>query len=73
MATGTITSWAGNITDIGPMYPFVGSEGMLVVVAVVFWLVWHVWQMRIEQRDYDEDIKRLRNKDLAKKVIDREG
>lgn len=69
----TIESFAGTITDIGPMYPFVGSELLLVVVAGAFWIVWHVLQLRAEQREFEEDAARLRSEDGMRKAIEREG
>lgn len=54
MSTASFENFAGTIADIGPLYPFVGSEMILVIVAVIFWLWWHVQQLRAEQREYDE-------------------
>ena len=45
MMTGSFTDWAGNIAEIGPIYPFVGTEMLLVVAGVVFWLAWHIFQL----------------------------
>ena len=30
MNTGEIANWDGNMLDIGPIYPFVGWEGLMV-------------------------------------------
>ena len=59
MSTG-IETWK-NLSEIGPIYPFVGAEFVLVVVAVVFWLVWHVVQIGHEKSHHDES-KSLFNK-----------
>ena len=48
MNTGSFTDWGGAIADIGAIYPFVGSEIILVVIGVVFWVAWHVSQLRSE-------------------------
>ena len=32
MSTGNFDNWDGNIADIGPIYPFVGSEVFMVIV-----------------------------------------
>ena len=37
--------------DIGPLYPFVGAEVVLVVVAFFGWLAWHFLQARAESRE----------------------
>jgi hypothetical protein len=69
----TIESFAGTITDIGPMYPFVGTEMLMVIVIAAFWIVWHVMQLRGESQEFKDDIERLRSKDMLRKVLDREG
>ncbi|MEM7542346.1 MAG: hypothetical protein AAF384_12300 [Pseudomonadota bacterium] len=59
MSTGRFENFAGTITDIGPLYPFVGSEMFLVIAAVIFWLWWHWAEMRIEKREYEEESEGL--------------
>lgn len=56
MTTGSFDNFAGAINEIGPLYPFAGSEMILVVIGVVCWIAWHVSEMRIEQREYDDEI-----------------
>ncbi len=48
MTTGDFTDWAGTIADIGPVYPFVGTEFLLVIGGLVFWLAWHISQLKAE-------------------------
>lgn len=56
--TGSFENWAGTIADIGPIYPFVGTETILVIIGVVYWVVWHVWQLKDENKQLrDEDDK----------------
>jgi len=64
MATGQIESLAGTIADIGPMYPFVGTEMIWVIVGVVFWLAWHVIQAKKESREWEEDLRKFGGKQL---------
>jgi hypothetical protein len=74
MATGTITTWGGTITDIGPMYPFLGSEGFLVLVLLVFWIGWHILQLRGEGQEHERDRADLKtNKEVAKRLMERDG
>ena len=54
----TVESWGGTITEIGPMYPMVGTEGVLVIIGVAAWIVWHVIQAKRENREYEEQIGR---------------
>lgn len=69
MSTGTIENWHGNMTDIGPLYPFVGFEGLLVVIAVAFWIVWTVWQWRMESSNYNDDMRTLKQNDNMTKAL----
>ena len=57
MSTGNFESWGGTIADIGPMYPFVGTEVVLSIVGLVSWVGWHIWQLYIEKREYEEEVK----------------
>jgi Zn-dependent protease with chaperone function len=48
MTNGTFTDWNGNIFDIGPIYPFVGWEVLMVILLVAFLVWWHFTQIRME-------------------------
>ena len=50
MSTG-IESWTGNILDIGPIYPFVGTEILLWIAGMIFWILWHFWQTKHENEE----------------------
>ena len=65
----TVESWGGTITDIGPMYPMVGTEGVLVIIGVVAWIVWHVIQAKRENREYEEQIRKYGGSDSLKRLI----
>lgn len=69
----TVSSWGGTITEIGPMYPFVGSEMLMVVLVAAFWIVWHILQLKVEDAEFREEAERLRNNDALKHVLDNEG
>ena len=58
MSTGMVESWAGKMTDIGPIYPFVGSEMLLWLVGMALWIVWHVWQVRNENQEYADEVEK---------------
>ena len=64
MKTGEVESWSGTIADIGPIYPFVGMEGLLVIVALVFWIAWHVVQAKRESKEWDDDLREFSGKQL---------
>ena len=57
MSTG-IESWS-SIKYLGAIYPFVGSEVLFIVIAVVIWIVWQVWQFKSENRTYEEQTSKL--------------
>jgi hypothetical protein len=69
MTLEEVGSWSGTITDIGPLYPMVGTEGILVIIGVVFWVVWHIWQFRMENRNYEDDLKTLKQNDNMTKAL----
>lgn len=71
MTTGDFENWAGNIADIGPIYPFVGSEVLLVILAFVFWFGWHVLQTRQENQEHKDSVKH--SKAELEDIINRHG
>jgi len=72
MSTGTIENFAGTISEIGPMYPFAGWEMIFVLFGFAFWIGWHVWQIKIENREYKEELEKNVNKEILKRVFERE-
>lgn len=60
MSTG-IETWNQNLLEIGPMYPFPGIEGLLAIVGIATWILWHVIQLRRETQVYDDDEERMFN------------
>jgi len=56
MSTG-IETWNMNLLDIGPMYPFPGTEVVLALIGIATWIIWHVLQIRAENRIYEEEEK----------------
>lgn len=73
MSTGSFENWAGTITDIGPLYPFVGSEMLWFILALVFWIWWHVVQTKRENKTYADEVKRYGSADSLKKIIGSES
>ena len=61
MKTGSFMDWAGNIADIGPIYPFVGWEPILVIAGLVFWVAWHIVQLRQENKQLQEEDEHFRS------------
>jgi hypothetical protein len=69
MNTGNIANWDGNMMDIGPLYPFVGWEVPMVIIAVVFWLGWHYLQIQMENRMLESEAQKLRQGDNLQKAL----
>lgn len=63
MTTGNFANWDGNMTDLGPLYPFVGWEGAMAVILLVAWVIWHIWQIRMENKLHDDHARMLRQGD----------
>jgi hypothetical protein len=61
VATTEVTSWAVDLSTVGPIYPFVGTEMLWFVLGMAFWIGWHVWQIRAENRTFAQDMQRLRD------------
>ena len=72
MTTGNFADWSGNMLDLGPLYPFVGWEEFMVLLAVVFWVGWHVMQIRAENVQLDEETASLNQGDNLKKAVEAE-
>jgi len=72
MATGPVDNWL-NIDTFGAIYPFVGSEMMLVIVGYAFWLIWHFVQIRKENEEFAKDIENISKQGGPGKVLDDEA
>lgn len=59
MSTTEVTSWAVDLSTIGPIYPFVGTEMLWFVLGLIFWIGFHIWQLSFERKTYDKDMAKL--------------
>ena len=62
-------NWAGNMTDIGILYPWHGLEWIMALALLVFWIGWHIWQFRMENRNYEDDIRTLKQGDNMSRAL----
>ena len=69
MSTGNFTDWNGNMFDIGPIYPFVGWEVPMVIIAFIFWIGWHILQLRMESKQQEDEAHLLRKGDNLQKAV----
>ncbi len=70
MSTNGMTSWAVDLKDVGAIYPFQGTETLLVALGVAFWIGWHIWQIRHENAELAAEKARASG-DRLRKAIDR--
>jgi hypothetical protein len=69
MTLEEIGTWTGDVSQIGPIYPMVGTEGLLTIILIVFWIGWHIWQIRMEERNYSDDMKTLKQGDNMDRAL----
>ena len=67
----TVTSWVETL-NAGEtvIYPFVGLEWLWLLIAVVFWIMWHVKQSASETEENDELASKGKGPDDYKNNID---
>ncbi|MHA7849991.1 hypothetical protein [Roseovarius sp.] len=74
MSTTLVESWSGaDLSQLGPIYPMVGTEFILFIIGVAFWLGFHILQARIEKREMEEDEAAARSPERLKRVFEREA
>ncbi len=70
MSTIGYDSWAVDLANVGAIYPFQGSETILVIAGVIFWLWFHVVQTRGENAMLNDEA-RIADKKDSEASIDR--
>ena len=63
-------TWAVDLANVGAVYPWVGFELIMVLVAVALWILWHILQIRQENEDYAEDIRLYGSKESIARALD---
>jgi len=69
MSTG-LETWNTNLLDIGPLYPFVGTEMLLTIIGIASWIIWHLIQLRMESKIYAEEDALLSDPAKLKAAMD---
>lgn len=64
-------SWAVDLANVGPVYPWQGTEGIMVLVGVVLWLLWHVWQLKAEVQEFKDDVAKYGNPEQIRYALDK--
>jgi len=65
-----MTTWAVDLANVGAVYPWIGYEVIMVLVAVALWILWHVLQLRHENEELTEDIRLYGDKESIRKALD---
>jgi len=74
MSTTIVDSWAGaDLSQLGPVYPMVGTEMILYLAALVFWLAFHILQARIEKKEFERDEELARSPERLARVFEAEA
>ena len=74
MSTTLVQSWSGaDLSQLGPIYPMVGTEFTLFIIGVAFWLAFHIIQARIEKREMEEDEAAARSPERLRRVFEEEA
>ena len=71
MSTIGYESWAVDMADVGPLYPFQGAEVLMVIIGVAFWLGWHIVQMRKESRHLESARQQALDHERIQASVDR--
>ncbi len=70
LSTTIVETWSGiDITTLGPIYPMVGSEKILVIIGLIFWLGFHFRQSGIEAKEMAADEAAARDPERLKRVL----
>ncbi len=72
MSTTPIDTWAVDLADVTTIYPWVGSEVVMAVIAIVLWIGWHVWQVRFENQTYSDEVQKYGTSENLNKTIGRD-
>ncbi|MEZ5669979.1 MAG: hypothetical protein R3F55_21595 [Alphaproteobacteria bacterium] len=70
MSTTPVETWQNvNGEEIAAIYPFVGIEVWLVIACVIFWVLFHIWQIKQENREIREDHELLKKNGNLERVV----
>ncbi len=71
MSTNGMESWAVDLAEVGAVYPFPGTEFILFLAGLAFWIIWHVMQLRGEKTEVGEEMDADQSGDKAREAIGR--
>ncbi len=73
LSTTAVETWVGaDMSQIGPIYPMVGSEVILFIIGLVFWLGFHFSQAGIEDKEMKADEEAAKSPERLNRVFAKE-
>lgn len=69
MSTTGISSWAVDLGEVGAIYPFQGIEVGLFIAGMAFWIIWHIWQLKVEDQTYEDDLMHLKDPEKLERAM----
>ena len=74
LSTTIVETWSGtDISQLGPIYPMVGSEFILFIIGILFWLGFHFRQAGIEAKEMADDEEAAKNPERLNRVFSKEA
>jgi hypothetical protein len=69
-----VQTWSGtDYTQLGPIYPMVGSEFLLWILGLIFWIGFHFAQAKIEGREMKADEDAAKSPERLQRVFKKEA
>jgi hypothetical protein len=69
MTLEEVGTWTGNVAEIGPIYPWFGSEVVMTIVLLAIWIIWHVWQIGMEESNFHDDMQTLKREGNMERAL----
>ena len=64
----TGVSTFSNPIEIGPIYPGVGVEWLLVLILFLAWVIWHIIETRGEDKEFKQISEEIRRRGVERMV-----
>jgi hypothetical protein len=69
MSTIGYGDWAVDLANVGAVYPFQGSEVLMTIIGVAFWIGWHRIQY-VREAEHLEAARKMGDKEKVAKMLD---
>jgi len=68
-STEPVDSWVTDPSSLGPIYPLVGWELLMLGLCVAFSIAFMVWKLKTEHEHYRERVEHLREEGKLAKAL----